>query len=61
MNSDFIQKNIKPPKKTLDDLMRDESIVTGKKVIQELKDKEIRQKEFEDSIEFEQRNRRSKP
>ena len=61
MNSDFIQKNIKPPKKTLDDLMRYESIVTGKKVIQELKDKEIRQKEFEDSIEFEQRNRRSKP
>ena len=50
----------KPPKKTLTDLLNDKSVITGSEAIQKIRDKEIRQKEFEDSIEFEQRNRRSK-
>ena len=47
-------------KKTLDDLMKDGSVVTGKDVIQDLQEKERRQKEFDESVEAELRNRRGK-
>jgi len=47
-------------KKTLDDLLMDKSIVTGKEVVQQIKEQEKRQKEFENSIEDELRNRRGK-
>ena len=50
----------KAPKKTLNDLLSDKSVITGKEAIQKVKDKEKRQKEFEASIEFEQRNRKSR-
>ena len=49
---------MKPPKKILDDLLNSKEIITGKEVVQNLKDKEIRQKEFDESVEFEERNRR---
>jgi hypothetical protein len=54
MTYDFI----KPPKKTLDDLLSSKEVITGKEVIHNLKELEKRQKEFENSIQEELRNRR---
>jgi hypothetical protein len=48
---------IKSSKKTLDDLIKNKSIVTGKEVIHNLKEQQKRQKEFEESVEVELRNR----
>jgi len=56
----MFKKIIKPPKKTLDDLLKDKSVVTGKEVIQNIKELEIQKKQFEESIEFEERNRRNR-
>lgn len=50
----------KMPKKSLDELIKDGSVVTGREVIRELKEKERRQKEFEESVDTELRNRRIK-
>ena len=58
--SAMFKKTIKPPKKTLNDLMADKAVITGKEVLQKQKELEIQKKQFEDSIEFEQRNRRNK-
>ena len=49
---------IKPPKKSLTDLLQEKSVVTGKEVVQRIKEKEKQQKEFEESVEFEIRNGR---
>ena len=56
----MLKKAIKTPKKTLSDLIADKAIVTGKEVLQKIKELEIQKKQFEESIEFEQRNRRNK-
>lgn len=53
----MFKKIIKPPKKTLDELMADKAVITGKEVLQKQKELEIQKKQFEESIEFEQRNR----
>jgi hypothetical protein len=53
-----IQKKIRPPKKTLSQLLNDKSVLTGREVVQRIKDKEKRQKEFEEAVEFERRNGR---
>jgi len=53
-----LQKKIKPPKKTLSELLSDKSILTGREVIQRIKEKEKRQKEFEEAVEFEVKNRK---
>ena len=53
----FVSKN-KSPKKTLDDLLSSKDVITGKEVIHKLKEQEKRQKEFENSVEDELRNRR---
>ena len=53
----MLQKTIKPPKKTLDDLLSSKVIITGKEVIHNLKELEKRQKEFEESVEDELRHR----
>ena len=58
--SEIFKKISKPLKKTLDDLMKDKSVVMGAEIIKRNKELEIQKKQFEDSIEFEQRNRRSK-
>ena len=50
----------KPPKKSLDDLLSSKDVITGKEVIQQIKEQEKRQKEFENSMEDELRNRRVK-
>ena len=47
-------------KKTLDDVLYSKEVVTGKDVIQRINEQEKRQKEFEQSVEEELRNRRSK-
>jgi hypothetical protein len=49
---------IKPPKKTLDDLLSSKVVITGEEAIHNLKEQEKRQKEFEESVEDELRNRR---
>jgi hypothetical protein len=40
--------------------MADKAVITGKEVLEKQKELEIQKKQFEDSIEFEQRNRRNK-
>jgi hypothetical protein len=42
-------KSLKPPKKTLDDLLSSKEIITGKEVIHNLNEQEKRQKEFEET------------
>ena len=53
-------KTIKPPKKTLDELLSSKDVITGKEVIHNLKEQEKEKELFEESMEFEERNRRRK-
>ena len=48
-----LQKKIRPPKKTLSELLSDKSVLTGREVVQRIKDKEIQRKQFEEAVEFE--------
>ncbi len=52
----FPVKKVKE-KKSLNDLINDKTVITGKDVIHNLKEQEKRQKEFENSVEDELRNR----
>ena len=52
-------KSIKPLKKTLEDLLSSKEVITGKEVIQKLKELEKQKKEFEESVDDELRNRRT--
>jgi hypothetical protein len=54
-----IQKKIRPPKKTLSELLNDKSVLTGREVVQKIKKQEKLQKEFEEAVEFERRNGRA--
>ena len=56
----MFDKSNKPPKRTLDDLLSSKDIIMGKEVINTINEQEKRQKEFENSVEDELRNRRSK-
>ena len=56
--SERLQKNIKPPKRTLTELLNDKSVLTGREVVQRIKDKEKLRKQFEEAVEFEVRNGR---
>lgn len=47
-------------KKTLNDLINEKTVITGKEVINNQKEAEKQQKEFEESVEVELRNRRKK-
>ena len=53
-----LQKKIRPSKKSLTELLNDKSVLTGREVIHNLKEQEKRQKEFEEAVEFEMRNRK---
>jgi hypothetical protein len=53
-----LQKKIRPPKRTLNDLLNDKSVITGREVVQRIKDKEKLRKQFEEAVEFERRNGR---
>jgi hypothetical protein len=55
-----LQKKIRLPKKTLTELFNDKSIVTGREVVQRIKDKEKLRKQFDEAVEFEVRNGRGK-
>jgi hypothetical protein len=55
-----LQKKVRPPKKTLTELLNDKSIVTGREVVQRIKDKERLRKEFNEAVEFEVRNGRGR-
>jgi len=50
----------KRPKMTLEELLSSKDVITGKEVIHKIKEQEKRQKEFENSVEDELRNRRGK-
>ena len=54
----MFQKKTNPPKRTLADLLNDKSVLTGREVVQRIKDKEILRKQFEEAVEFEVMNRR---
>lgn len=51
---------IKPPKKTLEELLSTKEVITGKEVIHNLKELEKQKKQFEESVEDELRNRRAR-
>jgi len=53
-----LQKQIKSPKKTLTELLNDKSVITGREVVERIKDKERLRKQFEEAVEFEIRNSR---
>jgi hypothetical protein len=55
-----LQKKTNIPKKTLTELLSDKSVITGREVVQRIKDKERLRKQFEEAVEFEIRNGRSK-
>ena len=48
-----LEKQNKSPKKTLTELLNDKSVVTGRDVVQRIKDKEKLRKQFEEAVEFE--------
>ncbi len=56
--SERLQKKIRPNKKTLTELLSDKSVLTGREVIQRIKDKEKLRKQFQEAVEFEIRNGR---
>jgi hypothetical protein len=47
-------------KPTLDSLLNDQQIITGKDLIKRHKEEEKKKALFQEAIEFEQRNRRAK-
>ena len=54
------QKKVRPSKKTLTELLNDKSVVTGREVVQRIKDKEKLRKQFEEAVEFEVRHAKVK-
>lgn len=56
----MFKKTTRLPKKTLDELMADKAVITGKEALLKLKELEVQRKQFEEAIEFEQRSRLSK-
>ncbi|BEI34193.1 hypothetical protein PHIN5_15610 [Polynucleobacter sp. HIN5] len=55
-----LQKKTKIPKKTLTELLSDQSVITGREVVQRIKDKERLSKQFKEAVEFELRNSRGR-
>ncbi len=53
-------KKIRPAKRTLTELLNDKSVVTGREVVQRIKDKEKLRKQFDEAVEFELRNGRGR-
>lgn len=49
----MFQIKSKPTKKSLEDLMKDKSVITGKEVIHNLKELEKQKIQFEESMKFE--------
>jgi hypothetical protein len=55
-----LQKKIRPPKKTLTELLNDKSVITGREVVERIKDKERLRKQFDEAVDFEVRNGRGR-
>ena len=55
-----LQKKANSPKRTLNDLLKDKSVMTGREIVQRIKDKEKLRKQFEEAVEFEIRNGKDK-
>ena len=55
-----LQNKVRHYKKTLTELLNDKSVVTGREVVQRIKDKEILRKQFDEAVEFEVRNGRGR-
>jgi hypothetical protein len=55
-----LQKKIRPPKKTLTELLNDKSVVTGREAVQRIKDKEKLRKQFDEAVAFEVMNSRGR-
>jgi hypothetical protein len=53
-----LQKKANSPKRTLNDLLKDKSVMTGREIVQRIKDKEKLRKQFEEAVEFERGNGR---
>jgi len=51
-----LQKKIRPPKKTLTELLNNKSVMTGRQVVQRIKGKEKLCQQFEMVIEFKNTN-----
>ena len=51
-----LQNKVRHSKKTLTEVLNDISVVTGREVVQRIKDKENLRKQFEEAVEFEVRN-----
>lgn len=49
----------KKPKPSLESLLADSQVITGKQVIEKLKQKEAQAEEFSKTAEFEERNQRN--
>ncbi len=56
--SERLQKKIRPNKKTLTELLSDKSVLTGREMVQRIKDEEILRKQLEEAVDFEVRNGR---
>ena len=54
----IVNKSPKIPKKSLSELLQDKTVITGKEVVQRLKEQDERRKEYQEAVEFELRNRR---
>ena len=55
-----LQKKIRSPKRSLSDLINDKLVLTGREIVQRIKDKEKLRKQFEEAVEFEVRSGRGK-
>ena len=55
-----MKDSLRKPKPTLKSLLKDKSVITGKEAIERFRELESQKRQFEESIEFEQRNRRQR-
>ena len=55
-----LQNKVRHSKKTLTEVLNDISVVTGREVVQRIKDREKLRKQFEEAVEFEVRNGRGR-
>ena len=52
-----MKDSLKKPKPTLESLLKDRSVVTGKEVIKRAEELDGQKREFDESVEFEKRSR----
>ena len=55
-----MKDSLKKPKPTLESLLKDSQVITGKDLIKKKQDKDKEVAIFQEALEFEERNRRPK-